>query len=99
MVRRLAQGSALKKGALLAVSLVFSARIGAQGVERATLLTMATLSGIVKDTLGHPLHDAEVLIPEIKRSVKTNTEGSFVLDSVAPGKHEVWIRDLGYIVV
>lgn len=90
---------------LLAISLAFVAIAvpcsgsTAQSAERPALATLATLAGVVRDTGGKPRAGAEIFIPQLKRSVKADAAGSFLLDSVAPGAHEVWVRDLGYIVV
>ncbi len=61
--------------------------------------TTGTLGGIVRDTLGTVLRDAEVGVPDVGRWTRTDSEGRFVLGDVPPGNREVWVRKVGYIVV
>lgn len=56
-----------------------------------------TLRGIVTDTLGVPLADALVLVAELRRQVRTGSDGRFLFDSVKVGTYEVRPRRLGYV--
>lgn len=54
-----------------------------------------SVSGVVRDVAGRPLADAEIVIG--RRSASTGTEGRFVLDSVAPTRHLLVVRLIGYM--
>ena len=54
-----------------------------------------TLRGIVTDTLGAPLADVLVLVTELRRQVRTQSDGRFLFDSVKAGTYEVRPRRLG----
>ena len=56
-----------------------------------------TLSGVVTDTLGNPISDADVYITLLKRRVRTRDDGSFLLDKVRPGAYDVGARAFGYV--
>jgi hypothetical protein len=62
-------------------------------------LVPAELAGVVRDTAGKPLRDAEIMIPAGAQSARTGSDGKFVLGGVAPGFHEVWIRHIGNVSV
>ena len=69
------------------------------GVSAATVApaqTPARLTGIVRDSAGGVLADAEVILRETSRGIRTNARGEFTLDDVAPGAYRVWFRRLGY---
>lgn len=56
-----------------------------------------TLRGVVTDTLGAPLADVLVLVTELRRQVRTQSDGRFLFDSVKAGTYEVRPRRLGYV--
>jgi hypothetical protein len=76
----------------LVAALLVASRAQAQG----TPLLPATLAGTIRDSLGKPIPDAEIVIPEISRGVRTNSDGQFVLTGISPGRYDVWFRRLGY---
>lgn len=56
----------------------------------------ATLSGVVRDSVGTVIRDAEVIVRDGNRATRTNDRGEFTLADVAPGNYTVWFRRLGY---
>ena len=57
---------------------------------------MSAFTGIVVDSTGKPLADAEVLITDLAMSTTAAADGKFSLEGVAPGNHPVTVRKLGY---
>jgi hypothetical protein len=56
-----------------------------------------TLSGIVTDTLGCPLADANVFISGLERQVGTGSDGRFRFDQVDEGRYTVTARRIGFV--
>lgn len=56
----------------------------------------ATFGGTVSDSSGVPLDGAEVMLPELARSVMTDARGTFRLRDVRPGTHRVVVRKVGF---
>lgn len=56
-----------------------------------------TLIGIVTDTLGAAMANADVSIPKLARSVRSGADGAFRFDDVDPGTYAVNARSVGYI--
>jgi hypothetical protein len=84
-------------GAVVALVVTIMAHVTAlQAQVKPAVPTLGTLAGVVYDTAGRPAAGSEVSVPFLKRSVKTDRNGNFTLDSIAPGNYEVWIRRLGY---
>lgn len=54
------------------------------------------LIGIVVDTSGVPIPDAEVTIPELRRRLYSRGDGTFRFDSIARGKYSMRARKLGF---
>lgn len=52
--------------------------------------------GIVRDTSGHPIPGAEIIIPGYARKLYSNAEGIFRFDDVPRGKHTMRARKIGY---
>lgn len=82
--------SVLKIGAV--VSLLGASMAGAQ--QQA-----APVAGIVRDTEGVALPNAQVAIIGLDRVTTTNFEGRFRFDFVPPGRHELYTTLLGYAPV
>jgi hypothetical protein len=59
----------------------------------------AELAGVVRDTAGNPLRDAEIMLPALGRATRSGADGKFFIGGVAPGFHEVWLRHIGNISV
>ena len=59
---------------------------------------VATFTGVVvsADSTVGPLLDAEVLLPELQRSIRTNARGEFRFDDVPVGPQRVQVRRLGF---
>lgn len=55
------------------------------------------LAGVVRDSGGVPIPEADVSIPSAHLLTRTDNAGSFVLTRVDPGQTELSIRRLGYV--
>lgn len=78
-------------------SLVAPLAIGALAPPaRAQERTTLTLSGSVKDPVGRPIAQAEVVVVGTDRVARTTDAGTFRLDSVPPGRRWVAVRRLGF---
>jgi outer membrane receptor protein involved in Fe transport len=58
-----------------------------------------TLRGRVTTAAGNPVADVEIAVPELDRSARTGSDGTFVLTSLPPGEHTVVLRRPGYAPV
>ena len=68
-----------------------------QNTPRTIEAVPAELAGVVRDSLGNPVNDAEVNIPLASKSTHTDRNGSFALVGLAPNTaHEVWFRRIGF---
>ena len=72
---------------VLAFALVGTATLEAQS---------ASLAGVVRSSGGDPLPRATVFITGERRIARSDDDGTFRLDSLAPGVREVHVRALGY---
>lgn len=52
--------------------------------------------GIVRDTAGNPLADAEVIIPGFARKLYSNADGTFRFEGIPGGKHRMRARKIGF---
>lgn len=59
----------------------------------------ATLTGVVHDSTGVPIADAEIIVRDVGRTMRAGERGEFSIADVSPGTHEVWFRRLGYTSV
>lgn len=59
----------------------------------------ATLSGIVRDSLGEPIPGADVLLVGTRVGTRAGADGRFLLERVPPGDHVIRFRHLGYTSV
>src|SRR6185295_10965735 len=82
----------------LVVSVVAGpAALMAQNAPRTIEAVPAELAGVVRDSLGNPVRDAEVNVPMANKSTRTDRDGKFALLGMAPGvAHEVWFRRIGF---
>ena len=55
------------------------------------------LAGVVRDSAGAPIPEADVSIASAHLLTRTNDAGTFVLTRVDPGQVELTIRRLGYV--
>jgi len=63
----------------------------------ASVAQTGTLSGtVMRDTSGHQLAGAEVMLPDLKRGATANWAGEFRIDKVPVGRHAVMVRHLGF---
>jgi hypothetical protein len=56
----------------------------------------ATLTGVVHDSAGKPIADAEVILRDANRATRTNDRGQFTIPAPSAGSYGVWFRRLGY---
>ena len=56
-----------------------------------------TLNGIVRDSAGEPIAEADVSIPSAHLLTRTDNAGAFALKRVEPGQVELSVRRLGYV--
>jgi hypothetical protein len=67
----------------------------AQGAPPA-LAGPGTIAGVVRDTAGRPLEDADVLVLQLQARVRTRADGSFLFSQLKPGKYTLEARHIGY---
>src|SRR5690242_21934714 len=79
----------ITQGALLGAS----HRLAAQ---QADTVRTATLAGIVRDSTGAPIADADVVLSVLKLGAHTDVQGWFTLDGVPPGEYTMHVQRLGY---
>lgn len=80
--------------ALLA-SMVATAALDAQQAQQAQPAPGA-IAGVVHEAGGTLIEDAEVQLVRSPRVARTDANGRFVLDSIAPGLHEIVVRKVGF---
>src|SRR6476620_5111320 len=80
--------------ALAALGILLGAAGAAAGQNPA--LAPSTIAGVVRDSTGAPIPDAEIVVRELTQGTRTNTRGEFSLRDVPPGAYQVWFRRLGY---
>lgn len=56
----------------------------------------AAISGSVVDSTGRPIAGVDVVLRDANRAARTDDQGRYTLDDVAPGAYTVWFRRLGY---
>ena len=84
-------------GAVLLYTVAASATTVAQNAPRTIEAVPAELAGVVRDSLGNPVSDAEVNVPLSNKSTHTDRNGAFALIGMAPNvAHEVWFRRIGF---
>ena len=77
------------------------------GIRRSALLLVAfasmaagqtgTLTGtVLRDSAGHPLAAAEVLLPGLNRRVTANWAGEFKIGLLPAGRHAILVRHVGF---
>jgi hypothetical protein len=57
------------------------------------------VSGVVRDTLGRPLGDAEISVVNLSRSTRTANDGVYALMGVPAGDHRIVVKRVGYEAV
>jgi hypothetical protein len=67
------------------------------GVRSAEARGLATLSGtVVGDSANRPIGDAEIVLPELGLSARSDARGQFTIAGIIPGKHQLTVRRVGY---
>jgi len=56
----------------------------------------STLAGIVRDSAGRIVSGADVSVPALKRSVKTDSAGRFRIERLQPGHYSIRVRRVGF---
>jgi len=56
-----------------------------------------TVNGVVRDSAGAPIPEADVSIPSAHLLARTDNSGAFALTRVEPGQTELTVRRLGYV--
>ncbi|MCC6429624.1 MAG: carboxypeptidase regulatory-like domain-containing protein [Gemmatimonadaceae bacterium] len=71
---------------------------GAELVVDTAAAPVARLRGVVvsADSAAQPIRDAEVLLPALNRTVRTDSRGGFRMDEIPVGTHQLVVRRLGY---
>ncbi len=60
-------------------------------------LHTATFTGVVvADSSREPIAGADVSLPDVAKSVRTDSRGAFTLVGIPPGEHQVVVRRIGY---
>ncbi len=81
----------------LAFATVRAAGVSAQiDSQRTPAPALASLAGVVRDSTGAPMADAEVMTLDQRRTTHTGADGRFTLADIPPGSHDVLFRKLGY---
>jgi len=78
-----------------ALSALASVALLGTGVPSA-IAAQQPLLGVVRDSLGDPVPDAEVFLLKRDQPVRTDSHGQFRLDDVQRGEYWVFVRKLGY---
>jgi hypothetical protein len=63
----------------------------------AALRAQGSVTGVVQDSAKRPLRDAEVIVTELDRRVRTDSAGRFTIVDVKAGRYELRARRLGYL--
>ncbi len=58
--------------------------------------SLATLSGTVQDSAGHPLRGAQIILSDGSARAESGDSGQFTIRHLKPGKTDVTVRVLGY---
>jgi hypothetical protein len=70
--------------------------LNATTVKRALALrNAAVFAGVVADTMGNPLADVDVTLPDLSRTGRTARDGSFRINEIPAGVHRVVVRRPG----
>lgn len=67
------------------------------GAARPAVAQRMTLTGVVRDSAGAPIPEADVSIPAAHLLTRTNNAGLFSLARVSTGPTELSVRRLGYV--
>lgn len=51
---------------------------------------------VLQDTLGHGVAQAQVEIPDARRTTATDSRGNFAFSNIAPGRYAIVVRALGF---
>jgi hypothetical protein len=87
---------AVRPALALGFTACFVAEASAQRPDPLTTIRDSVLSGVVLDFNGQAVASAQIVIMELRRSMRTTPEGAFWFDSVPPGDYELTFRKLGY---
>jgi hypothetical protein len=57
-----------------------------------------SIAGTVRDSVGGPLADVEVIITSVQRRVRTDSAGKFTIAELPAGSYDLRFRKLGFLV-
>src|SRR5262249_15605091 len=67
------------------------------GIAARLAAQTAVISGTVyRDSAGHELSAAEVLLPDLNRRVTANWAGEFKIGQIPAGRHAIIVRHVGF---
>src|SRR5262245_2884329 len=75
---------------------VFIGLVGLLAVGATPARAQQTLSGVVVDTAGKPIQNADVGVVSLRRLTRTDSGGRFSLQKLPLGALEVSVRRLGF---
>jgi len=79
---------------LIAVMLCAAAPVAR--AQHADSAHTAAIAGLVRDSTGAPIGDAEVVLGALQRGARTDAQGWFTLEGVPPGEYQIHVQRLGY---
>lgn len=88
-----------RKFVIIAI-LAFSALSGTASLAQVVILPGAgprTLSGIITDTLGTPIPNADVQIVSLNLRTRSGVDGTFRFNEIAPGTYRINARSIGHV--
>ena len=59
-------------------------------------LTAQTVNGVVRDSAGRPVAEADVIVPSLNARTRTDSSGRFTLSRVRGGRHELRVRKIDF---
>jgi hypothetical protein len=80
----------------VALTLAVSAPLAAQQAVPPAAAGRGTIVGIVVDTTGRPVDNAQLLLVSPRRQAITNRDGTFRLNDVGTGKADLTVRKIGH---
>lgn len=96
MATMLFRGPAANLRALLCCGLIGTLVAAAMATSLLNAQGASLIGSVLTDGVERPLTNAEVILSDINRSVRSDGAGRFLITGVATGKHTVTVRMLGY---
>ena len=91
--------AALTRAAVPAIALTLLAALRAAHAQGFALVPAGpnTLTGIVTDSAGRPIANAEVFVEALKQRTRTREDGQFRFDHAKPAEYAVVARSIGFV--